>query len=261
MMSMKLIGGGIALALALAPVARADLATYYIGLDTGTGSNNGHVTLLRAHGDHFHRLGVFGGAEGRIPEGYIGGHLELRPGTGPFAGRLVSQEYETPGSEVGEYSDLEIRPIATLLGSDPGTPEATLIGGGQRYLGPLGGALLALELVDMTTGLNVADERGNRILGGAGDRYILGAGDSFEAFRPTFYTDPSATAGTLYSAAFRLVDLNGTAPASGIFRYEFIAAANAVPEPSSIALLGAGLVATVAVGLRSRRRIARRGEA
>lgn len=224
-------------AVAFSSTARADMSTYYVGLDTAAGTNQGHLTFLRAHGDHFHRLGVFGGLEGRIPESYIGGELLLSQGTGQFAGRYVSGEYQIEGDLPSEYSDLEIRPISTLAGFADGTPEATLLSGGLRYLGSLGGASLALELVSISSGLHVADQAGNEILSSAGDRHVLGAAGSFAAFTPLFFTDPASAPGASYSATFRLVDVNGIVPQSGTFRYEF----RSVLEPASLATMGLGL--------------------
>ncbi|WP_435017876.1 all3515 family Zur-repressed PEP-CTERM protein [Tundrisphaera sp. TA3] len=244
----RLLSLACGLALTFSPSARAN---FYVGHDTGTGTNNGRLTLLFSHGDHFHRIGVFGGNEGRIPEASAGGPLSLRVGTGALAGRLVSGTYDVANDPTSEYSNLEMRSIQTLLGFPAGSPEAILANSsGGRYLGSLSGVSLALELVSITTGLNVGTAAGVPLLSAAGDRLALGAAASFTPFTPTFFTDPGVTSGP-FAATFRLVDLNGTLGQSGTFRYEFTAQPSAVPEPASLAMAGLGLGA---VGLAARRR-------
>jgi hypothetical protein len=244
-----LIGLGLGLVVALAPAAQAAPSLYYVGNDTAAGSNEGHLTFLFNHGDHFHRLGPFGAAEGRIPEASVGGALKLFEGTGAFSNRYVSGGYHIDGDATSEYSDLEIRPISTLLGFPDGSPEATLINGGQRYLGSLAGTSIALELVSKSAGVHVADGQGNIILTNLGDRFLLGPGESFASFTPLFVTDPFSAAGATYGVSLRLVDLNGRVPESGTFRFEL----QSVPEPASVVLLGTGALGLFGYGRRRRR--------
>ena len=77
--------------------------------------------------------------------------------------------------------------------------------------------------------------------------YVIGSGDNID-FRPVFWTEANTPAGT-YSATMRLVDLrtSGALLPSGEFTFDFAA----VPEPASVALMGAGLVVIV---LKARRR-------
>lgn len=249
----KGLGLALALGAGLAVEARADLSRYYIGRDTREGTNQGHVTLLFNHVDHFHRLGVYGGAEGRIPEGYIGGELWLWEGEGAFAGRYVSASYHIEGDPTSTYSDLEIRPISTLVADENGnpypgdSPEGILLAGGTRYLGDLSGTSLALELVSISGGLSVGDGLGNVLMSSPGDQFLLGPGDGFAPFTPVFWTEVGAAPYSTYSATFRLVDVNGIVPESGTFRYEF----QTVPEPSGLALIGLGVATSLAILRRS----------
>ena len=239
------------LSLATLLASRPASAAFYVGHDTGSGSNNGHLTLLYGHTDHFHRIGVFGGSEGRIPEASAGGPLKLAAGAGALAGRLVSGTYDVAGDFTSEYSNLEMRSIRSLIGFPTGSPEAILINGGQRYLGSLSGVSLALELVSKSTGFNVGTTAGVPLLTSAGDRLALGSAESFTPFTPTFFTDAGINSGT-FTATFRLVDLNGVLGSSGTFRYEFTALSGSVPEPASMALLGLGLSGVGLVAARRR---------
>jgi hypothetical protein len=239
----------VPLALGSGAAARADLAMYYVGRDTAAGTNQGRLTFLFNHGNHFHRLGPFG-TEGRIPEPNPGGRIALLPGTGALAGRFVSGAYDDPSDPTSEFSDLEIRPISTLLGFPAGSPEATLIGGGQRYLGDLSGTTVALELVSISAGLGVRDGQGNAILTSPGSTFALGAGDAFAPFTPMFVTDLNAAGGSPYSATFRLVDLSGRVGSSGNFTYQLAS----VPEPGSLVLVGVGGGLLAVVSYRRRRR-------
>jgi hypothetical protein len=247
------LGAILTLTLACGSVAQAGTVSYYIGRDTRVGSNEGRVTFLFNHGDHFHRIGWFGGPEGRIPEAYHGSDVRLRmdQGSGLFAGRYVLTPYDRPGDVSSEYSDVRIRPFSTLAGFPSGTDEEVLFNsGGGRYQGDLGGSRLALELISRTGDIHLADAAGNSLLSNSGDLYELGDGTSFAEFTPVFMTGLGAGPG-LYSMRFRLRDLNGIVPESGIFAFDF----RAVPEPGSIVLfgLGAGLLGARWACRRSRR--------
>ncbi|MDX2035280.1 MAG: all3515 family Zur-repressed PEP-CTERM protein [Isosphaeraceae bacterium] len=241
-----------AVVLAFASQVDAGVATYYIGRDSRNNANGTAVTFLLAHGDHFHRLGPANGAPGRIPEPFVGGALFLFPGTGAFADRHVSKTYHLDDGGQSEYSNLEVRPISSLLGFGPDAPETILINGGRHYLGDLAGTNLAFELVAISDGLNVADgATGTEIVPNVGDRHVIGAGDSFAPFTPMFYTDAFPQGGTRYSATFRLVDLNGLVPSSGTFTYELQTA----PEPGTLASAALGLAGAGFAIARRRRKV------
>jgi hypothetical protein len=100
----------------------------------------------------------------------------------------------------------------------------------------LGDAEIALQLVSITEGLNVANDDGVNLFDKPGDTYTIGQGDEF-AFLPTFWVDQSAPK-QKYSATFKLLDVsNGNRFAeSGTFNLDF----EPVPEPSFV--LGLGLM-------------------
>ena len=230
--------------------AASSRAAFFVAHDTAAGTNQGHVTLLYDHGDHFHRIGVFGGAIGQVPEASAGGPLKLAAGTGSLAGRYVSTPYLGDLADpTAPYSNTSMTSIWALSGGQPGSAQAVLFNSsGGRYQGSLAGTSLALELIAISAGLNLADAAGAGTLNSPGSRIALGAGDGFGTFLPRFFTDAGVAAGSSYSASFKLVDLNGVAQESGQFRYVF----QAVPEPSSFALAGLGLGAFALVGRRRR---------
>ena len=71
---------------------------------------------------------------------------------------------------------------------------------------PLTGAVIALQLMDITDGLHISNEFGEIILRRVGETYILGDGDVL-SFIPTFWTGRWAPTGT-YSTTFKLIDLS-----------------------------------------------------
>ena len=252
--------------------------------------NEGRLTFLYAHHieedpsqNHFHTIGryAYTGAvdspvespenqysfwfEGQLFQGLPGnlipeqlsdfgetlGPLPLLPSDGVYDGKLTS----IPGGEAGgTYADMEIRPATDLASYDPGTPEHYMLYAlepfGEDYDDPMTGAVVAIELLDMTPGLNIGSLTQTNILANPGDVAPIGAGDSF-SFTPVFWTESDAAPGT-YSATMRLVDLRPSGEAalpSGQYIFSF----SVVPEPSSLVLAGA--VAVCLVG-SARKRVA-----
>lgn len=237
--------------------AASTTSAYYVARDnnaTAGGSanpNQGRLTFLFSHGDHFHSLGRVGGPEGRVPEAFVGGAIRL---FGRPDGRHGTAPYHDPADPTAEYSHLEIRDIHDLAPFASGTPEATLYNSSGRRWSTLGldGGLIAFELVEISTGLNLATADGAQVASAAGDRVVLGSGSGFRTpFQ--FFTDPGpVTFGQRFSAVLRLVDLRTSGPpfaSSGNIRFEF----QAVPEPGGFILAGAGVIGVAVLAHRRRR--------
>jgi hypothetical protein len=231
-----------------ATLVRAEPADYFVAVDgletltsgTFTGMPNpnfGRLTLLVAHrsaenptGNHFHAIGAYtyasieGGplfqiatsTNNRIPEistGFL--PLTLRPGTGRQRSNLVSLPTES------EYSNLRIESIQSLAVHPPDSPDGILfLSSDARWTSRFDEALVALQRVSLTPGLQVADERGNLIL--AERLYAIGDGNTL-ALSPTYLTHRLAAVGT-YSATLKLVDLRPAARRfgdSGRFTFDF----------------------------------------
>lgn len=259
--------GTLTVLLPLAVTAAPIYEHYYVGIDsrgiipTGTyaGLNNpnyNRLTFLFPHiepdptTNHFHGIGIYsytGGvsnptivptsSNNRLPEAFTGlPPVNLVPGTGIFSDRLITQTRDV------EYSNNRIRPVQTLVEHSPDPATDFLFNSsGGRWQGLLGDATIALELVSLSPGLNIADENGINLFNGVGGSYILGQGDNF-SFTPIFHTDRFAPVGQ-YSAEFRLLDVNdanGRSPLlpSGTFTLDF--QVQNVPEPS--AFLGLALL-------------------
>lgn len=257
---MKKIVALVALVSAAVPsfATAASTVNYYVTRDarelnspTEANPNFGALTFLYNHGDHFHSLGRVGGPEGRLPESYIGGQVLLQEGTGAMAGRFVSAAYDD-GTVFSEYSNLEMRSIDDLRQFAPGTEEAVLLNSsaGRWSTLPMDGAVVALELVEISAGLHVKDA-GGTVISSVGDRLVMGDGEAF-SFLPTFFTDLGTPEWTELSAVFKLVDARtGGTPfgSSGHIRIAF----QTVPEPGAWALMGIGAVGLA--GLAARRRL------
>ncbi|HYO82451.1 MAG TPA: all3515 family Zur-repressed PEP-CTERM protein, partial [Bryobacteraceae bacterium] len=217
--------------------------------------NAGRLTLLLSHGDHFHAIGAYSysgpaaapvvnptSSNNRIPEPFSAEPpLPLSLGTGLYRGKLVN----APGAS--EYSDIDFGSIEELASFAPGSPEHTLLNSSAgRWSSSLSGAVIALELLSITPGLNVGTAANMDIFSSA-TYYAIGSGDNID-FRPVFWTEATAPLGR-YSATMRLVDLrnSGALLPSGEFTFDFAA----VPEPATMGLMGAGLAAVLA-GARRR---------
>ncbi|HBR51071.1 MAG TPA: PEP-CTERM sorting domain-containing protein [Nitrospira sp.] len=257
--------------LSWASMAQASLVEYYVGVDglqtiaTGTyaglpNPNFGRLTFLFAHPDdttpansHYHGIGAWSysgpaasptvngtNTNNRIPETFTNqAPLPLFPGQGTQAGKWVSQA--VPGLE---YSDLQWESTQSLSGAAPGTLEHYLFtSSNNRWANPLNNTNVALELVSLTPGLQVADDTGTTILSAIGQTYELGDGN-FLSFRPNFFTTENTQA--RYSAAFRLIDLNGTLQNSGTFHFDFAP----VPIPAAAWLFGSGVIGLVGLARR-----------
>ena len=246
---------------------------FFVGLDTQeiltrgdymglSNPNYNRLTFLTPHVNaedptrsHFHSLGSYSytgavdnptvlstSTNNRIPETYSEQPpLTLMPGTGLFDGLLVSMATDQP------YSDLGIAPVQSIQALD-----ANLFGSSDgRWTGSLADAEIALELVSITPGLYVADQTATNIFAGVGDRYVIGEGNNFEEFMPTFWTDAAAPVGS-YSATFKLQDVSNRENRlgeSGTFTTDFRVAK--VPEPS--VSLGLGLVGLMAIARQRKR--------
>lgn len=262
----------IALLLVISGRVHALSVEYFIGVDglatIGNGvyaglpnPNIGRLTFLYAHPNedeastsHYHSIGAYsysGSADNpainptntnnRIPETFSGEPpLPLLPGTGIHADRLISQAL--PGLE---YSNLQMQSTLSLDGFAAGTVEDFLFhSSGDRWSNPLDNVAVGLQLVSITSGLYVANELGSIILSSLNDIYALGEDNSL-VFTPTFFT-PTDTPAGIYSAAFKLVDLNGGLLESGIFNFDF-QVSNQVSEPLTLLLLFIGLISLVIV--------------
>ena len=112
-------------------------------------------------------------------------------------------------------------------------------------------AEIALELISITDGLNVATQDGTDLFEEVGDNYFIGQGDDF-SFTPVFYTDADTNSGN-YSAEFRLVNpQSNPLPESGRFQINFQVPTQtqvSTPEPSAIiSLISLGLVCHICIG-------------
>lgn len=226
----------------------------YAGLDN---PNYNRLTFLFAHREadptrnHFHGIGTYSylgnvdntsinstNANNRIPETYTGIlPLQLLPGTGIYADRLLSTDTHE------EYSNLTIASVTSLAGATEADDQYLFNSSGGRWRSPLTGTTIGLQLVEISNGLNIANESGENILQSIGDIYTLGGGDDF-AFTPTFWTQKTATPGK-YSATFKLVDLSSNHLESGTFSFDF--RVEQVPEPSTT--IGLGLAGLLALSL------------
>jgi hypothetical protein len=240
----------------LVTAAQAQLHGYYVALDnrdviTSGGyaglpnPNFGRLTFLFAHtsesdpsSNHFHGIGAYSysgpatapeiiptNSNNRIPETFSGepplpltlSLVHTPGGLLPWRLRYISK----PGES--EYSHLHTDSIHSLSGFPSGSPEDFLYRSSEgRWTLPLTGAVIALQLLEISPGLQIANEQGETILSKPGDVYILGDGDSF-SFTPTYWAPRTAAPGN-YSATFKLHDLrNGGTPfpESGIFNFDF----------------------------------------
>lgn len=230
--------------------------------------NLNRVTFLYGHtypdnpaNNHFHSIGAYSytgpvdnptvrstNSNNRIPELF-----NRALGVPLLALKKKGNRYMSGLAGHGLYEGLDFASVHSLNGGDVG--EQWLYDNMKARWGTsLTGLQLALELVSITPGLHVADARGNDILTSIGDTYLFGTGDDL-AFRPTFWTDGSAS-GT-YEATFRLHDLSGTYLEGGTFGFDF--QVHAVPEPSTLAAMGIGASGLLAWAAIRRRRAVQGG--
>jgi hypothetical protein len=170
-------------------------------------------------------------AGNRIPEVYTGlpGITLLADAAPIWVGKLISKKQEE------RYSDFRFRSVHSLAAFGVASSEHYMFhsSGGTRT-DPLTDATLALELVSISPGLNIADAEGNPILEQVGDRQVIGEGNDADfEYLPVFWVDAAAEPGR-YSAEFRLVDVNEAEgrtpfPSSGRFSFAF-----RVPEPMAL---------------------------
>ncbi len=282
---MKFSLTAVALALAVATSAHADGAVradegigFYVGIDglatiaSGTfagkaNPNYGRLTWLFDHGDHYHGIGAYSysgtaaapvisatNANNRLPELYsrvdaATSSIALVAGTGAWSGSWVSAVLPE-SAPAHEYSFLGAASTQSLNGL---SPEANVLfnSSGGRWNGTASGVTVALKLESITSGLKVAAGGNNDVFaGGAGSLFVLGDA-GMAAFNPVFHVDGGAAPG-VYTAQFSLVNIgsNTAVRDGGTFFYDFSVAAP-VPEPSSYALMIAGLAG---VGFLARRR-------
>jgi hypothetical protein len=261
--------------------AQAQVSNYHVGSDnlptlaSGTyaglpNPNYQRLTFLRFNDlevsdpvtSHWHAIGTYAytgpagspsvqstSGNNRIPETLTGfSPLNLHPGSGVFAGKLVSGIADASPQSHDHYDRLEMRSVQDLASASVGSVENYLYNSsGGRWNQPLGAnAQIALQLLSHTPGLGVAATSGTSILANDNDIVSIGQGDGW-AFTPVFWVVANVAPGT-YSATLRLIDQSGTFQPSGTFNLDFAV----VPEPASAALVVGALVAGVAIRRRRR---------
>jgi hypothetical protein len=241
---------------------QAQMVNLYVGIDSRAtlpsgvyagqpNPNQGRLSLLYAHGypygqfngNHYHAIGVYSytgdatspeindtSAGNAIPEVYTDlPGVQLVPDA-EWPGKLISRKTREL------YSDMRFRSVHSLSSFGVGSSEYIMFhsSGGTRTE-PLTGALIALELVGKSPGLQIADSQGHPILQSPGDRQAIGHGDDpdFE-YLPVFWVEKDAAPGD-YHAELRLVDTNDADervpfPSSGRFFLHFRVAEQPVLE-------------------------------
>jgi hypothetical protein len=259
--------------------AQADFTNYHVGRDnlqtiaSGTyaglpNPNYQRLTFLRFNDlevsdqvtSHWHSIGAYSytgpagspvvqstNGNNRIPETFTGyAPLILHPGSGVFAGKLVSGIPDASPQSAVHYDRLAMTSVQDLASEPAGTVENYLYNSsGGRWNQPLGAnAQIALKLLSHTPGLGVAASNGTSILVNDNDVAAIGQGDAW-SIAPVFWVDASAAPGA-YSASLQLVDQSGGLADSGVFHLDF----QVVPEPSAAVLSMAGAAVAVAFGRR-----------
>lgn len=279
--------------------SRPDMTGYYVNHPN---PQFGRLTLLFAHDypspfqptlnftvNHYHRVGFLNYApapagwttplpagqtptvvtsNARLPEGTYP-PIKLVPGSGAFAGRLVSTDRPDDASDPStEYDNFafasvqKMRADAEAAEVDPGrftnnfpsnfvpvSDVGTMFYSSRfavpgqpgrvqaRYTAPLTGAVVGLELVSLTPGLSITDTANNALFSGVGSTAVMGDGNTLD-FTPVFSIDAATSAlGVEYSATFRLVDLRPDAASRLLPSSTFTIATTAIPEPATLGLL------------------------
>jgi hypothetical protein len=256
--------------LAMSGWARADVITYYVGVDGRStpfndldgnaypdNPNFEHLSLLFHHGDHFHGLGLHSysgpaatpvlndtNANNRTPETFTGlPPVRLLSGSGDFAGTYLSGLLSSLPQNL-EYGDYELRNVHSLAGED----DTTYHSADGRWDDAFAAAVISLELISATPGLNISFSGMPTLDLTPGNRYPLGAGDELFSLSPIFWVSGLAPFGT-YSAEFRLIDESGQFGDSGRYFIDVMT----VPEPSTLGLTLLGAMAVARARRRHRR--------
>lgn len=248
------------LALAVAAAAEANPGTAFVGVDGQVkvstnpsnmyynldNPNHNRLTFLHAHwgsaSPHYHSIGRYAyegtppahtitTANALYPELTYHGdpvpRLQLRPGSGIYAGKLTSGTH--PGDA---WSNLHMQSTALLGTYAPATPEQIMFNSsGNRWSGSLVGSTVALELVALSPGLHVGNASTMNLMS-VGDQIVLGPGDNL-SFTPVLWIDDEPDA-PMRQASFKLVDVRDTGTPfgeSGVFNIQVI------PEPAALTLL------------------------
>lgn len=249
---------------------------FYVGIDgqaqltSGTYSglanpNQGRLTLLFDHGDHFHGIGAYSyegaaasakvvntNVNNRIPETYArtgpdNSALNLTRGTGSWQGKLVSQTAATGVNH--EYGHLGVAAIQSLANAGD-VAQVLYSSSGGRWKTSADNVLVGLKLESITPGLKIS-ANGVQDIFASGSTYALGDLGNL-TFQPVFHVDASTAPG-IYSASLSLVNLgsNTSVANGGVFHFDFQVAA--VPEPSHWALMATGLAVVGAAATRRKK--------